>query len=104
MHDVKVLSATKNDKVTVDLAALAPKKAPPPPPTTGVHLTKGLLTIADNPKINNTVKLTLSSDGKNINVFFDGKTSVFKVSDVSTSLRFDGPKNDSVLVAVYRAA
>src|SRR5947209_1908869 len=77
VQDVKVLGATKADKVTVDLSGLAPKTAPtnpPPAPPAGVNLKNGLLTIAGDPKTSNKVAITASSDGKSVTVNLDGKS------------------------------
>ena len=61
---------------------------------------KGLLEIAGDPTKANTVSVKLSTDGKSINVFLDGKTRTFKASDVHDVTVFDGTKNDSVTVAL----
>jgi hypothetical protein len=109
---VKVASQS-NDKVSVDLAGLAPKAptssssttsiakptAPPPPPK-GVNLKNGLLTIAGDPNTNNTVAVTLSKDGKSIDVTLDGKSSVFSASLVKDITVFDGKKNDTLSVSL----
>ena len=101
VQDVKVLGATKADKVSVDLSGLAPKtppKNPPLPPPAGVNLKNGLLTIAGDPKTANTVAITASSDGKSVTVNLDGKSSTFSAKDITDITVFDGTKPDSVTV------
>ncbi len=71
---------------------------PPPPPPPAVTLVKGQLSIFADPKKVNVIDVTLSKDGKNIDVLFDGKASAYPVKSVNDVTVHDNSKGDTVLV------
>jgi Ca2+-binding RTX toxin-like protein len=75
--------------------------APPPLPKPGIVLNKGVLAIGGDPKVNNTITVSLSKDGKSVNVTVNGKAhSPFAASSVTDVVVAGGPKDDTIKVAL----
>jgi hypothetical protein len=83
---------------------VVPPPQPPPVPKPGIVLNKGVLAIGGDPKVNNTISVSLSSDHKQINVTVNGKAhSPFAASSVTDVIVAGGPKNDTINIALAAA-
>src|SRR4051794_19706898 len=90
-------------------ATTPPPMVPPPPappaPKPGIILNKGVLAIGGDPKVNNTITVSLSSDHKQVIVTVNGKKHApFAASAVTDVIVAGGPKNDTISVALGGAA
>jgi len=80
---------------------VVPPPQAPPVPTPGLVLNKGVLAIGGDPKVSNTITVSLSSDHKQINVTVNGKKHApFAASAVTDVIVAGGPKNDTIGVAL----
>jgi len=81
-----------------------PPPAPPKPPATpkpGIVLNKGVLAIGGDPKVNNTISVTLSADGKSVNVKVNGKAHApFATTAITDVVVAGGPKNDTINISL----
>jgi len=87
-------------------ATTTPTPPPPPPkppvaPKPGIVLNKGVLAIGGDLKVNNNISVTLSADGKSVNVKVNGKAHTpFATSTITDVIVAGGPKDDTINVSL----